>query len=237
MAPSSVWVPKDPLDKDIFKGFAEHDTLSWNDIPVQLKSGNFSHVYVSARGEITADPVLRYPIGERIARTIQNVHDFDGDTRCPVLIGIPTAGTLLACVASDASLRERITLGGKPFHVLQMREMRKLHGRDNRWVDGPPPDFSKFSYWLIDNTVTDGGTKREVLARLEEDGYLAEELSALVLIDRQQGGLEAMQAMGLRRVIAVYSVLEIASAFDEMGLWTRQRVKDVEEDISGSKAV
>jgi len=219
----------DRLDVDIVKGFAEKETVLWQDEPIVLKSGRSSHVYVSARGELTDDPEFLWTIGHKIALTVQNEQDLERDAREPLFIGIPTAGTPLAVTTSLAAFREL----RKPWGCRTLYDERKLYGADNRWVAGDPIDQTAQSIWVIDNTVTDAGTKRNVLAHMQEDGYAISEISMLVLIDRQQGGLEALQAMGLRRVIALYSLVDIAGEFERLGHWQRPRVKAVKKEIRG----
>lgn len=226
MPGSSSW---DPLDRTILEGFARGDTLRWNEQPIELRAGKHSHVYVSARGELTDDPELLWPLGYKIALTVQNDQDLEGDTRPPCFVGIPTAGTPLAVAASLAAFRERIY---QDAGSRVMYDARKLHGNDRRWLAGEPIDVATRSIWLLDNTVTDAQTKREALTRLGRDGYKPADISALVLIDRQQGGLEAMQQMGFRRVVALYSVLDIAAEFERIGHWSRARVRAVKEEIN-----
>jgi orotate phosphoribosyltransferase len=223
--------PPSRLDKFILEGFAHKDTVHWNDSPVTLKSGVKSHVYVSARAELTEDSELLYMIGEKIARTVQGEHERDNEERRPCFIGIPTAGTPLATAVALASYRECIRYNRQTAGSRIMYEQRKFHGLDIGWIAGGPIDFNEWRVWLLDNTVTDGGTKEEVLRHLEEDGIPRNEISAIVLIDRQQGGLEAMQAMGLKRVIALYSILDVARAFEKMGHWDSKRLSAVEKEI------
>jgi orotate phosphoribosyltransferase len=208
-------------------GFVRH-----SDTPFKLKSGIMSHVYVFGREDLTDNPELGMAVGHAIARIVFLHIDVD-DNRQPCLIGIPTAGNALAAAASLASLQERkrVPWPARPIAYRIMREQLKQHGAHSTWVNGKP-DLDKHNYWLVDNVATDGKSKFEAAEKLEQDGYPAKQMPCLIWIDRQQGAIPRLKAAGFRSVIVVYNLLDITFAFGEMGMWPKDAVKAVEEEIA-----
>jgi uridine monophosphate synthetase len=62
---------------------------------------------------------------------------------------------------------------------------------------------------LIDDIITDGASKLEAIAPLEEAGLVVKDL--VILVDREQGGRELLAARGY----ALHAVLTISQCFDE----------------------
>jgi orotate phosphoribosyltransferase len=62
---------------------------------------------------------------------------------------------------------------------------------------------------LIDDIITDGASKFEAITPLEEAGLIVRDL--VILIDREQGGREALAARGY----ALHALLTISECFDE----------------------
>ena len=64
---------------------------------------------------------------------------------------------------------------------------------------------------LIDDIITDGASKFEAIAPLEEAGLVVKDL--VILIDREQGGRELLAARGY----TLHAILTISQCFDELG--------------------
>jgi orotate phosphoribosyltransferase len=62
---------------------------------------------------------------------------------------------------------------------------------------------------LIDDIITDGASKLEAIAPLEEAGLVVRDL--VILVDREQGGRELLAARGY----TLHAVLTISQCFDE----------------------
>ncbi len=155
-------------------------SIAYSDRPFKLKpradgSQIESHVYVSLRGELTDGAYLLSLVGEKTAEIVRE--NILPDDKQPNLIGLPTAGTAIAIAASQASVALHVKDQRFPLIACRvMREKLKLaHGANNRWVNGElggqPPDLKKFTFWTVDNVVTDGKTKFEYADFLEQDGY------------------------------------------------------------------
>lgn len=209
-------------------GLVEH-----SDKPFTLKSGVQSHVYVHGRQDLTDNADLVWNIGRKIAEVVYE-HSINGDLEEPCLIGIPSVGRTFAQAASMASLQIRAEYPRRfplppviSFRV--MREVKKQHGVHQKWIEG---NYNpSFHFWLVDNVATDGGSKFTAAERAEEDGYPSRKMPCLIWIDRQQGAVARLKAAGFEHVVVVYNLLDITSAYSEMGLWPKSTVSKVEEEI------
>ena len=176
-------------------------------------------------------PLLFWLIGHKLAALVRaNTKEEDGQ---PCLIGIPTAGTTLAQAASMASYQRRVKSPQNAEEPLisfrVMREaLKTAHGTHSQWVDG---DYDvRQTYWLVDNAVTSGQSIIQGRKRLHES-YPAKDTPCLILVDRQQGGVERLQKEGFSRVVVAYKLLELAETFEGLGYWPKGSAKKVEEEI------
>ncbi len=206
----------------LMKRFHELGTVVWSDKPFTLKSQIESHVYVHARQELTQNTDVLKTVGQMISREIYLDALVDSDQRRCCLIGIPTAGTPLAAAAA---LFARDT--AMAFKL--MREKKKTHGANQLWVDGFPEPHH-YRYCSVENVVTSGQSVEEADIHLAEDGYPVTEMMTYVLVDRQQGGIERLQKIGYK-ARALFALGDIAFAFGELGLWTKDQVFSVDKEI------
>ncbi|MEX1997844.1 MAG: hypothetical protein WEA04_04190 [Candidatus Andersenbacteria bacterium] len=216
------------LDLEIVKLLAEYEFVRYSERPFRLKSGVESHVYVSGREDLTDHPDLEVLVGKKIALTVWQNTALD-DRRQPCLIGLPTAGTVLAQAAAMASV-----LFDRPDRLIVchrvMREVLKKHGAHHTWVNGKP-DLSRHAYWTVDNVATDGQTKVEAAEKLTEDGYPAKQMPCLIFVDRQQGAIARLQAEGFDKIVVVFKLLDVAYALGELEHWPKKVVTAVEKEI------
>jgi uridine monophosphate synthetase len=202
--------------RSVVERLAKAGTVTWGG--VILKSDIDSQVYVFGREDITDAPQFGRQLGSVIAHfALDQLDPPAGQNVCA--IGIPTAGTALAAAAS---------LSGSLISYRIMREAKKDYGAHRNWVNGTYNPESL--YFTIDNVITDGASKLEAIGRLEEDGYPAKAMLHLSLIDRQQGGIQNLRDAGYRAE-AIFNLLDLAWAFGELGLWNKERVHAVEDEI------
>jgi uridine monophosphate synthetase len=112
------------------------------------------------------------------------------------IAGIPYAGLPLAV---STSLEGNLPL-------IYPRKEEKSYGTKRR-IEGiyNPGD----RVVLIDDIITDGGSKFEAIAVLEEAGLVVHDL--VILIDREQGGRELLASKGY----TLHSILTISQCLDE----------------------
>lgn len=97
------------------------------------------------------------------------------------------ADPLVSAVALQAALADR------SLDALIVRKEAKGHGT-GAWLEGPlPPAGAVIT--VLEDVVTTGGSALKAVQQLRQAGYRVERVVAIV--DRQEGGAEAMAAAGL----------------------------------------
>lgn len=191
--------------------------IHWVNDDVEFKSGMKSHVLVGGRDDLTKHPFVLRKVGSLLAKAVEKIAK---DSQSVCMIGVPMAGNTLATAAAlcgDADL---------PFFV--MRPVRKKHGAHRAWVDGNYYSYDHFV--TIDNTITDGGSKFEIIDRLRQDGfYFAEHISHLVLVDRGLGATDHLRANG-HDAHALFDLPVLVRAFVERGVWEQPRLDTLLEE-------
>ena len=199
--------------------------VQWRDKPIIFKSGLSSHVYVSGRDELTSDTAALRAAGEAIALTaLMLAQVYDEPRRQPCLIGIPSAGTPLATAAVVAN-----PCANNPIACRTMRQTRKKYGLHRTLVDGVPR--ANQIYVTVDNTTTDGATKKEAITQLSNEGYVTR--GHIILVDRQQGGVETLRAGG-HVILPLLSLDSIVEALVERGAWPKERLKIFAQERSAN---
>lgn len=111
------------------------------------------------------------------------------------------ADPLVSAVAMSAAL------AGRPLDALIVRKEAKGHGT-GAWLEGPlPPAGSLVT--VLEDVVTSGGSALRAVEQLREAGYGVERVVAIV--DREEGGAEAMAAAGLE-LRSLFLLQEVAAA-------------------------
>jgi orotate phosphoribosyltransferase len=161
------------------------------DNPFQLASGNHSPIYINCRQVLSDVSFMSlFSASARIILQIENV-------RSDVIAGGETAGIPLgAYIANDFSLP-----------MMYVRKMKKGYGLANL-VEGGDPSGKRVL--LIEDLITDGGSKVSFIESIRAAGGVIEE--ALVLFDRQQGGENLLKGLGVRlhSILDLHSTIEVA---------------------------
>ena len=133
------------------------------------------------------------------------------------------APLLLDRVEREAAAVAGLTLGADPmvstvaYHAAQEHERRlgavivrkqpKGHGTQS-WLEGPlPPTGSVVT--VLEDVVTTGGSALQAVQRLRGHGYRVQRVVAIV--DRQEGGHEAMEDAGLE-LMSLFTLNELQAA-------------------------
>lgn len=185
------------------KGAVKVDTRE----PFKLASGNFSPIYVNCR-LMVSDPDFLRLFGAVAALILSR-----RGARCDAVAGGETAGIPFAvALAGDLA---------KP--ALYVRKKPKDYGIATR-LEGELP-FPGARVLLVEDLITDGGSKMTFIEALRSAGAVVED--ALVLFDREQGGTELLASQGVR----LHSVTDRKTAFavgHSAGLLDQDAVTSIE---------
>ena len=106
---------------------------------------------------------------------------------------VAVAGLTLGADPLVSGVAQAAALAGRPLDALIVRKEAKGHGT-GAWLEGPlPATGSRIT--VLEDVVTTGGSSLKAVHQLREAGYTVERV--VTIVDRQEGGLEAMTAAGL----------------------------------------
>ncbi|MFM7547991.1 MAG: orotate phosphoribosyltransferase [Cyanobacteriota bacterium] len=120
------------------------------------------------------------------------------------------AGLTLGADPLVSAVALRAALAGRALDALIVRKEAKGHGT-GAWLEGPLPEPGS-RITVLEDVVTTGGSALKAVTQLREAGYVVDRVVAIV--DRQEGGLEAMGAAGLelRSLFLLEEVAAVAAA-------------------------
>ena len=103
-------------------------------------------------------------------------------------------------------------LAGRALDALIVRKEAKGHGT-GAWLEGPLPAAGS-RITVLEDVVTTGGSSLKAVKQLREAGYTVERV--VTIVDRQEGGLEAMNAAGLE-LRSLFLLEEVAATSAAQG--------------------
>jgi len=106
---------------------------------------------------------------------------------------VAVAGLTLGADPLVSAVAMRAALDGRHLDALIVRKEAKGHGT-GAWLEGPLPEPGS-RITVLEDVVTTGGSSLKAVNQLREAGYQVERV--VTIVDRQEGGLEAMTAAGL----------------------------------------
>jgi orotate phosphoribosyltransferase len=163
-----------------------------------LASGRTSDHYVNCKPVSLSGRGLAL-LGEQLLAMVED----DAVAVAGLTLG---ADPLVSAVAMAAALRQR------PLDALIVRKQAKGHGT-GAWLEGPlPPAGSRIT--VLEDVVTSGGSALQAVRQLREAGYAVERV--VTIVDRQEGGREAMEAEGLA-LRSLFLLEEVAAAAPAAG--------------------
>ena len=164
-----------------------------------LASGKKSDFYCDAR-LTTLDPMGAIALGE-VGWQLVEAEAARLGVR-PVAIGGLTMGADPVALAIGMGAAR----AGADLQVFSIRKQAKSHGR-GRLIEG---NFrAGDTVVIVDDTVTTGGSTLEAIEKVRAEGGIV--AFALVLVDRGEGGREAIEAAGVP-VVAVFTRGQIDAA-------------------------
>jgi orotate phosphoribosyltransferase len=138
----------------------------------KLVSGRLSPFYINCK-PTTLNARGIYLVGHLIFNEIK-------DSKVSGIGGLTFGADPLAVATAFAS-----ELKGQPIHAFSIRKTKKDHGIV-KWIEGEMPTGERVA--IIDDVVTTGGSTIKAIERARSEGL--EVVKAVILVDRQEGGLE-----------------------------------------------
>lgn len=177
-----------------------------------LKSGKISPYYLDLRFLCSYPRVLK-DIASAFAKILSSL-------KYDLIVGVPYTAIPLATAIS--------LLFNK--RMIFTRKEAKDYGT-KKLIEGVFKPKEKAV--IIDDVISDGASKLEVIIPLEEEGLKVKDV--IVLVDRGQGGPAGLRSKGYRchAVIDVYDILSILKKYKKI---TPAQVKEVKEFLAANKS-
>jgi orotate phosphoribosyltransferase len=122
------------------------------------------------------------------------------------------AGLTLGADPLVSGVAQAAALAGRQLDALIVRKEAKGHGT-GAWLEGPLPAAGSV-ITVLEDVVTTGGSSLKAVHQLREAGYRVNRV--VTIVDRQEGGLEAMSAAGLE-LRNLFLLEEVAAAHQAPG--------------------
>ncbi len=119
---------------------------------------------------------------------------------------VAVAGLTLGADPLVSGVAQAAALAGRPLDALIVRKEAKGHGT-GAWLEGPLPAAGS-RITVLEDVVTTGGSSLKAVKQLREAGYTVQRV--VTIVDRQEGGLEAMTAAGLE-LHSLFQLEEVAA--------------------------
>jgi orotate phosphoribosyltransferase len=188
--------PSDHIQKKISEITGQllwhHQAIAVNEeSPFRLASGDFAPLYINCRRLISYPPTRDLLIG------FLHFLCHERNIECDCVAGGETAG-----IPFGAWLAQRLD---KPF--VYVRKKPKSYGEGRR-VEGVPEG----RVLLVEDLLTDGGSKLGFIEGIREAGCRVSD--CLVLVDREQNGVEKLQQMGVQvhPLVGLSTCLEVGES-------------------------
>ena len=120
---------------------------------------------------------------------------------------VAVAGLTLGADPLVSGVAQAAALAGQALDALIVRKEAKGHGT-GAWLEGPLPEAGS-RITVLEDVVTTGGSSLKAVKQLHEAGYVVERV--VTIVDRQEGGLAAMQEAGLE-LRSLFQLDEVAAA-------------------------
>lgn len=187
--------PSESSDRDQLRDLLYRQSFRYSDQPVfKLTSGPMSRYYIDCK-KVTLDPKGATLIGRLVFERIKSLR--------PQGVGGMTLG------ADPIALAVAVTsyLQGQPIPAFIIRKEPKGHG-SQAWIEGNLPEGA--GVVVVEDVVTTGGSTLKAIERLKAHGCKIRKV--LALVDRQEGGREAIEASGypLESLFTVDDFLSLA---------------------------
>lgn len=171
--------------------------LAYKEGDFVLSSGQRSSYYINGK-QVTLHPQGALAVGRVLLSHLPS------DTQA-------VAGLTLGADPIVSAVSVVSALENRPIPALIIRKEAKGHGT-MAYIEGPNlPDQAKVV--VLEDVVTTGQSAMKAVERLREAGYEVEQVMALV--DRQQGGAEFYESVGLK-FQALFTIHEIQQRYKQL---------------------
>ncbi|HEY9798746.1 MAG TPA: orotate phosphoribosyltransferase [Leptolyngbyaceae cyanobacterium] len=172
--------------------------LAYQEGDFVLSSGQPSSYYINGK-QVTLDPQGALAIG----RVLLSILPPDTQAVAGLTLGADPIVTAVSVVSAYEN---------QPIPALIIRKEAKGHGT-KAYIEGPNlPEGAKVV--VLEDVVTTGQSAMKAVDRLRGAGYVVDEVISLV--DRQQGGAEFYQSVGLK-FTAVFAIADLQQRYRELG--------------------
>jgi orotate phosphoribosyltransferase len=174
-----------------------HKAFKYSEEPVfKLVSGRMSNYYFNCKA-VTLHPEGMHLIGNLIYEMIR-------DSGAEGIGGLTLGADPIADAVAYTSY-----LKGRPVEAFVVRKSAKSHGT-MQWVEGNVQKGNRVV--IVDDVITTGKSTIEAIGKAVEAGL--EIVKVVALVDRQEGGRENIEAMGLgvEAVVTREEVMEVYRA-------------------------
>ncbi len=176
----------------LFSLLYEKSFMYREDPPFKLASGALSPYYFNCKA-VTLDPEGCSLIGNLAFQEIK-------DLKADAIGGLTLGADPISLAASLEAFKNGVNIA-----PLIIRKEAKKHGTQ-KWIEGNLEGVKNVI--VVDDVITTGGSTITALERMRESGLNV--IKALVLLDRQEGGKENIEAKGVE-VVSLYKRSEFDS--------------------------
>ncbi|MCD4744076.1 MAG: orotate phosphoribosyltransferase [Desulfobacteraceae bacterium] len=160
------------MKKELIKLLKKKSFKHSEEAEFKLASGKMSHFYINCK-PVMLNPRGMYLIGNLIFDAIK-------DTGCTAVGGLTFGADPIAVATAFAS-----EINSQPIKAFSIRKEQKDHGMI-KWLEGDIKKGEKIV--IIDDVATTGGSTIKAIQRAKEEGL--DPILTVILVDRQEGGLE-----------------------------------------------
>ena len=165
----------------------------------KLVSGRMSRFYVNCK-PTTLSARGMYLVGNLMFNQIK-------DSAATAVGGLTFGADPIAVATAFAS-----ELNGRPLDAFSIRKTQKNHGII-KWVEGDLQPGQPVV--IIDDVATTGGSTVKAVERAQSEGL--EVIKSVILVDRQEGGLDNIRAH-VEEVSAIVTRDELVTRFKDLGM-------------------
>ena len=124
---------------------------------------------------------------------------------------VAVAGLTLGADPLVSGVAIAAALANRSLAALLVRTQAKGHGT-GAWLEGPLPQKGAL-ITVLEDVVTTGGSSLKAVHQLQEAGYVVNRV--ITIVDREEGGAEAMEAAGLD-LVSLFRLTEVSNCAREL---------------------